>query len=318
MTPFLAILLILFVVIVARLFCVTESFADMVSPMRAQLAPLQSDYQSLVSFYQSFLPTWEQAINADIRTNITQPPLTSPKDMISSTSPPIPSNDQLNEHIPQMEREAGHPPLYFPRINMIPETLTPETLPAILAILVPLSSDSTSIPVAYDRIFDPFNHALEYMNNNLSNVSQSLNAALKGTSEGFYADCTCSPEMIANAIQKEKNREMEDQVTQMTEILKAFTQNTSLQSNLAINKKLVAEMNDIKNKAQSGELLNSYQAPPEAGPSAVTYDISPTFNAWDVYKKDHPEEADHFAKSSPSWMVPILDWIHDTSTNLHP
>jgi hypothetical protein len=167
-------------------------------------------------------------------------------------------------------------------------------------------------------MFDPFNNALEYMNNNLSNVSQSLNAALKGTSEGFYADCICSPEMIAEVIQEQKDREMKDQVSQITEILKAFTQNTSLQTNLAINQKLVAEMNDIKNKAQSGELLDSYQAPPETGPSAVTYDISPTFNAWDNYKRDYPKEADDFAKSSPTWMVPILDWIHDTSTNLHP
>jgi hypothetical protein len=313
MTPFLAILLILFVIIIARLFCVTEGFADMASQMSAQLAPLQSDYQSLVTFYQSFMPTWEQAINADIRTNITQPPLTSPKETTSS-SPPTPSEDQLNEHIPQMEKEAGHPPLYFPRINHIPETLTPETLPAILAILVPLAGDSAS----YDRMFDPFNHALEYMNNNLSNVSQSLNAALHPSSEGFYADCTCSPEMIANVIQKQKDDEMKNQVSQITAILKAFTQNTSLQTNLATNQKHVAEMNDIKNKAQSGELLDSYQAPPETEPSTVTYDISPKFNAWDNYKRDHPEEADDFAKSSPTWMVPILDWIHDISTNMHP
>jgi len=314
MTPFLAILLILFVVIIARLFCVTEGFADMASQMSVQLAPLQSDYQSLVSFYQSFMPTWEQAINADIRMNITQPPLTSPKETTSSSSPPTPSEDQLNEHIPQMEKEAGHPPLYFPRINQIPETLTPETLPAILAILVPLAGDST----VYDSMFDPFNHALEYMNNNLSNVSQSLNAALKGTSEGFYADCTCSPEMIANAIQKQKDDEMKNQVSQITAILKAFTQNTSLQANLVTNQSLVSNMNDIKNKAQSGELLDSYQAPPETGTSAVTYNISPKFNAWDNYKRDYPEEADDFAKSSPTWMVPILDWIHDISTNMHP
>ena len=314
MTPFLAILLILFVIIIARLFCVSEGFADMASQMRAQLAPLQSDYQSLVSFYQSFMPTWEQAINADIRTNITQPPLTSPKETTSSSSPPTPSEDQLNAHIPQMEKEAGHPPLYFPRISTLPETLTPETLPAILNILVPLAGD----PPIYDSMFDPFNHALEYMNNTLSNVSQSLNAALHPSSEGFYADCTCSPEMIANAIQKQKEDEMKDQVSQITAILKAFTQNTSLQTNLAANQKHVAEMNDIKNKAQSGELLNSYQAPPETGTSAVTYNISPKFNAWDNYKQSHPEEADDFAKSSPTWMVPILDWIHDISTNMHP
>jgi hypothetical protein len=212
-----------------------------------------------------------------------------------------------------MEQEAGHPPLYFPRISTLPETLTPETLPAILTILVPLAGD----PAVYDSMFDPFNHALEYMNNTLSNVSQSLNAALHPSSEGFYADCTCSPEMIANAIQKQKEDEMKDQVSQITAILKAFTQNTSLQMNLAINQKHVAEMNDIKNKAQSGELLNSYQAPPETGTSAVTYNISPKFSAWDNYKQSHPEEADDFAKSSPTWMVPILDWIHDISTNMH-
>jgi hypothetical protein len=212
-----------------------------------------------------------------------------------------------------MEKEAGHPPLYFPRISTLPETLTPETLPAILNILVPLAGD----PAVYDSMFDPFNHALEYMNNTLSNVSQSLNAALHPSSEGFYADCTCSPEMIANAIQKQKEDEMKDQVNQITAILKAFTQNTSLQTNLATNLLHVAEMNDIKNKAQSGELLNSYQAPPETGTSAVTYNISPKFSAWDNYKQSHPEEADDFAKSSPTWMVPILDWIHDISTNMH-
>ena len=314
MTPFLAILLILFVVIIARLFCVREGFADMASQMRTRLAPLQSDYQSLVSFHQSFINIWEQAITASIRMSMTQAPLTSPKDTVSASSPPPPSEDQLNEHIPQMEQEAGHPPLYFPRITTLPETLTPETLPAILAILVPLAGD----PPAYDRMFDPFNHAMQYINESLSGVSQSLNAALKGSSEGFYADCTCSPEMVANAIQEQKKREMEDQVSQITNILKAFTQDGSLQTNLARNKELVAEMNDIKNKAQSGELLNSYQAPPDTTPSPVTYAVSPKFNAWDVYQRDHPEDAANFAKTSPPWLVPILDWIHNISANLHP
>jgi hypothetical protein len=311
MTSFLAILLILFVVVIARLFYVTEGFV--VPQMRAQLAPLQSDYQSFVSFYQSFMKNWEQAINADIRMNIVQAPLTNPKDT-TSTTPPPPSEDQLNEHIPQMEQEAKHPPLYFPRINMIPETLTPETLPSILAILLPLAGD----PPSYDHMFDPFNHAMEYVNSNLSNVSQNLNAVLKGTAEGFYADCTCSPEMVADAIQKEKQREIEDQVSQIREILKAFKQDASLQTNLATNQSLVGEMNDIKNKAQSGEIFNSYQPPPETGSSAVTYDISPKFNAWDEYKKDHPEDAADFEKTSPSWLVPILDWMHDISANLHP
>lgn len=168
MTPFLAILLILFVVIVVRLFCVTEGFVDMASQMRAQLAPLQSDYRSLVSFHQSFMNIWEQAINASIRMSIKQAPLSSPKDTISSSSPPTPSEDQLNEHIPQMEQEQGHPPLYFPRITTLPETLTPETLPAILAILVPLAGD----PPVYEHTFDSFNHAMQYVNANLSGVKQ--------------------------------------------------------------------------------------------------------------------------------------------------
>jgi hypothetical protein len=123
---------------------------------------------------------------------------------------------------------------------------------------------------------------------------------------------------MSTAGRQEKDDEMKNQVSQITAILKAFTQNTSLQANLATNLSLVSNMNDIKNKAQSGELLNSYQAPPETGPSAVTYNISPKFNAWDAYKRDHPEDADEFAKSSPTWMVPILDWIHDISTNMHP
>lgn len=314
MTPFLAILLILFVVIVARLFYATEGFADMASQMRAQLAPLQSDYQSLVSFHQSFMNIWEQAINASIRMNVKQAPLTNPKDTISSSSPPTPSEDQLNEHIPQMEQEQGHPPLYYPRITVLPETLTPETLPAILAILVPLAGD----PAVYDSMFDPFNHAMDYINSSLSNVSQSLNAVLKGTTEGFYADCTCSPEMISNAIQEQKQHEIEDQVSQIRDILKAFKQDANLQTNLATNQSHIATMNDIKNKAQSGELLNSYQAPPETGPTTVTYTVSPKFNAWDTYQRDHPEEAADFAKSSPPWLVPILNWMHDISANLHP
>ena len=174
MTPFLAILLILFVVVIARLFCVTEGFVDRASQMRAQLAPLQSDYQSLVSFYQSFMNIWEQAITASIRMSITQAPLSSPKDTVSASSPPPPSEDQLNQHIPQMEQEGGHPPLYFPRITTLPEKLTPETLPAILAIFVPLAGT----PAAYDRTFDSFNHAMQYVNDNLSGVKQSLDNAL--------------------------------------------------------------------------------------------------------------------------------------------
>ena len=312
MTPFLAILLILFAVIVARLFYTTEGFADMASQMRAQLAPLQSDYRSLVSFYQSFMNVWEQAISASIRMSMKQVTLTNPKDPVSS-SPPPPTTDQLNEHIPQMEQEKGHPPLYFPRIVTLPETLTPETLPSILAILVPLAGD----PPVYERAFDPFNHAMQYINDSLSGVKQSLDAALKGNSEGFYASCECSPEMIANAIQAQQKREMEDQVSQIKNILHAFKQNGSLQTNLARNKELVAEMNDIKNKAQSGELLNSYQAPPDTTPSPVTYAVSPKFNAWDAYKRNHPEDAADFAKTSPPWLVPILGWMHDISTNLH-
>jgi hypothetical protein len=313
MTPFLAILLILFVIIVVRLFYVTEGFADMASQMRTRLAPLQSDYRSLVSFYQSFMPIWEQAINASIRISMPQPLLTSPKDPIPSSSPPTPSTDQLNEHVPQMEKEAGHPPLYFPRIATLPETLTPETLPIILGIFVPLAGD----PPVYERIFDPFNNAMKYMNDTLSGVKQSLDKALKG-SEGFYASCDCSPEMIANAIQEQQRREMEDKVSQITNILNAFKQNPSLQTNLVRNKELVAQMNDIKNKAQSGELLNSYQAPPDTTPSPVTYTVSPKFSAWDRYKKNNPNDAANFAKSAPPWLVPILGWIQDTSANLRP
>ena len=313
MTPFLAILLILFVVVIARLFCVTEGFVDRASQMRAQLAPLQSDYQSLVSFYQSFMNIWEQAITASIRMSITQAPLSSPKDTVSASSPPPPSEDQLNQHIPQMEQEGGHPPLYFPRITTLPEKLTPETLPAILAIFVPLAGT----PAAYDRTFDSFNHAMQYVNDNLSGVKQSLDNALKG-SEGFYAGCECSPEMIANAIQAQQKQEVEDQVGQIRNILNAFKQNGSLQTNLSKNKALVAEMNDIKNKAQSGELLNSYQAPPDTTPSPVTYTVSPKFNAWGAYQKNNPEGAADFAKTSPPWLVPILGWIQDTSANLRP
>jgi len=309
MTPFLAILLILFAVIVVRLFSGTEGFADMASQMRAQLAPLQSDYRSLVSFHQSFINIWQQAVGASIRMSIKQVPLTSPKDPIPS-SPPPPSQDQLNEHISEMEH--GHPPLYFPRIVTLPETLTPETLPSILAIFVPLAGD----PPVYEHIFDSFNHAMQYVNDSLSGVKQSLDKALKG-GEGFYAGCDCSPEMIANAIQEQQKREMENQVGQMRSILNAFKQNGSLQTNLARNKELVAEMNDIKNKAESGELLNSYQAPPDTTPSPVTYAVSPKFNAWDAYKRNHPEDAADFAKTAPPWLVPILGWMHDISTNLH-
>jgi hypothetical protein len=196
----------------------------------------------------------------------------------------------------------------------LPETLTPETLPIILGIFVPLAGD----PVVYDRIFDSFNHAMQYVNDSLSGVKQSLDKALKGGSEGFYASCDCSPEMIANAIQEQQKREMENQVGQMRNILNAFKQNGSLQTNLARNKELVAEMNDIKNKAESGELLNSYQAPPDTTPSPVTYAVSPKFNAWDAYKRNRPEDAADFAKTAPPWLVPILGWIHDTSTNLRP
>jgi hypothetical protein len=273
MRPFLVLLLIVLFLFIILLFCSTEGFvgSSLITPA------LQAHYQQFLNFYKPFMTSWEQAVTTSIGLGITQAPLASPKQINLSSTPPPPSQDQMNQHIVQMEKDEK---TTFPFITSLPDTLTEQTLPLILELL------------PHDP--SPFKNALQFMNDHLEKAHSGLDAALHPT-EGFDGTCQCDPQEIAKIVQQQQQQQaqqqqqqqqaqQQQQLNELDAILTAFTSNTELQQAMSHNQDLVAKSNQIKEDAQSGALFSQFQAPT----STSSY---PTTNQYEKWNKDRAEQS---------------------------
>lgn len=308
MKQFIILLLILFVLVIAyETYSITEEFQE-----QAMDPTTVSNYKTFLEFYHPFLTNWEKGISTMIALQQPQPePTTTQKEPVASSSPPLPSRNEINIKIGEISRETGtsYPPLTDP----LPATLTSETLPMI----------AQNIP----KDPTPYINAYRWMNSNLEQSHRELDKSLNRSSEGFLSEafagtceqvqqCTNDPAFIAKVTQAQQQQQQQtlmQQQQQLLPILKRFNTSATLRYEIMKNKALMAKSEKIKGQAQSGELLNQYQS----NEPAIHYELPAGSDLWDKMNQDDPNKVEQLKNSSnTSWLVNFANWRNSVNRNL--
>ena len=214
-------------------------------------------YNNFLKFYNPFCVNWKKAIQTSVATNIPQQPLTDPSQVTSNSAPTI-SDDQMNALIYKMATESNTP---FPPIcTALPAQIDNKNL---LEIIQKIPKDA-----------QPYINALTWMNINLEQAQNNLGSALQGQPIESFEDmcqdisqCLANNPDLAQQIAKGINQQQQTQQKQTEQVLVAtlnlFVVNPGLQKLSQINQDLVKKADDIQNQAQSGDLINQVNLPPE-------------------------------------------------------
>jgi hypothetical protein len=214
-------------------------------------------YNNFLKFYNPFCANWRKGVQSAVASNLPQQPLTDPSQVTSSSAPQI-TDDQMNYAIYVMAKDSGSP---FPPI----------------CTAFPAQIDSTNIMQIMQMIpkdAQPYINALTWMNTNLVKAQSNLGSALQGQPVESFEDmcqdiskCIANNPQLAQQLAQGINQQQQQQQSQEEQILVAtinkFTKNPGLQQLLKQNQDLVKKSEDIQNQAQSGELLNQMNLPPE-------------------------------------------------------
>ena len=204
-------------------------------------AELQAKYQKFATFYNAFLISWEKAVTTSWSTRIEPPPLSKDK-----PSAPTPTRAELNQEIAALSREAGKA---FPPIT--------DAVPVTMESVVTIDGKVPSNPT-------PYLNALRWVNAKMEQSKRDMEDALQGKGAAGFQDFqdfeTCG--QMAQCQQEAEKK----QTVSLSARLDAFN-NAELQRALQTNQQLMEDAKKIQNQAQSGQLLNNLNLPPEPGTS---------------------------------------------------
>ena len=214
-------------------------------------------YNNFLNFYNPFCANWRKAMQAAVASNMPQEPLTDPSQVTSSSAPTI-SDDDMNKLIYQMAVASNTP---FPPI------CTP--LPAKID-----NNNMLEILQKIPKQAQPYINALAWMNATMEQSQGDLGGALQGQSTESFEDmcqdisqCIANNPDLAKQIAQNISQQQQQEQSKAEQILVAttslFTINPGLQQLLQQNKDLVKKSEDIQNQAQSGDLINQVNLPPE-------------------------------------------------------
>jgi len=271
----------IFLLIMALWFKITEAFAN-----TEEVDPaLVTSYENFATFYNAFMPNWEQAIATTKSLNDPlpdQPIANTPQDLAPPPStPPMPSQQEMNAFIATLVKKEKKP---FPYVTKpFPKTITTATFDAIekrIMFAIPPLKGTDNTPL----VPPPFINALTWMNTNIAESHKSLDSALKGGNiqEGFLlaeafvdapapAPATATCQQVTKCTQAQELQQQQQQQAErkkkadaLRTVMNQFTTGATgdkIAKLMKENAKLVATSKKIQNQAQSGELLNQYKAP---------------------------------------------------------
>lgn len=206
---------------------------------------LQAKYQKFAAFYNAFLKSWEKTVTTSWSTRIEPPPLSKDK-----PSAPTPTRAELNQEIRTLSQE-------FPPIT--------DALPDTMESIAEMDGKIPSSPT-------PYLNALRWVNAKMEQSKRDMEDALQGKS-GFqdfnaqvYESESFENAMCGQMAQCQQEAEKK-QTINLSARLDAFNNNGELQRALQTNQALMEDAKKIQNQAQSGQLLNDLNLPPEPGTS---------------------------------------------------
>jgi hypothetical protein len=292
----------LFILVVLRLFTIHEGFE--VNSLDQEFI---NKYKSFISFYNPFMVSWNRAISSSIALDTVQKPLTSPS-QITTSSPPQPSSDEMNQYITQLTQKLN---------IQLPQYTDP----------FPQEIDTTMLNTIIDKIpndVTPFLNALNWMNGHLSKAHDGLGNALQGKSsqvEGFdscqdIGQCIANNpaliSQISNQISQKQKQSQSDLEAQITAKLDNFNSNQDLQNAFKLNNDLLEKSQDIQNKAQSGELFKQINIQSTNPP--IKYTMPSGANNLKDMEQNDPEKYNTYKKnySSMFGIKQLIDQINST------
>ena len=279
-------LIVLFLLMVSRLFLIEEGFE--VDPT------FQAKYKKFVQFYNAFMTSWEKAIVTSVSMDAPPPAeLSSPSQIGNSSSKPkTPSRAQLNQYVQALIIKEKKP--FPPVTDLLPEIIT--TLP----------SNLPSDP-------QPYMNALTWINQNMAASQKELESSMQTGVEPYedcsqFNQCLSDPENVAKITAAQQKQELQRQ-QKAGNVLDLFNENPALQSGLATNIQLTKKAEEIQRQAQSGEMLNNMKFPSEP---KVKYTLPEGANKFKEMEKNDPAKYKSYSKQYPQQAAQkqLLDQIN--------
>jgi len=226
-------------------------------------------YNQFIEFYNPFMENWTTSITNSLASDTKVKPASSPTSNATSTSPPQPTNAEMNTYIQTLSTKEKKP---FPPItDPFPTISTAEDL-------IPIQSQMP-------KDSKPFKNALDWMNSNLVSSHEKVEGALSaiGNIQGFEDIC----QQITTCQQTQTTATTQD----MTSVFSSFDTD-ELRTSLQKNKTLIAKSKDLQNKAQNGSLVPS--APKRVSP----YRMPGGSDKLQRMKEDDPEQYKKYEKNN--------------------
>lgn len=244
---------------------------------------IQKLYKNFTDFHNYFCPVWEKSITTLGSLNIEQPPLNSPKDMMTKSKPPTLSKSELDSVIQGLRKELNKD---LPPICSI-------TYPDILNLyeINKLQEITDNIPENSDM----YVNALEWVNGNLKKSQDNLQQSLQGKPVEAFQTC----EDIQKCIREGNKKQEEDILMKLQNKLQGFLKNSDkLISLVSENKQLSKNAENIKSRALSGDLMKDinvkdYGEYPKLVPP-------PGANKLQQMEKNNPERYDEIKRNYPT------------------
>jgi len=196
-----------------------------------------NNYNEFKKFYNVFMSNWKKAVITSLSLN------KEPEKLQKPTKPPIPSNTELNIYIKKLSETLGE----LPKItNPFPDEIDKITLQKIF-ITIPDKPDG-------------YIHALTWMNKNLKEALSSVQGFLDLQGfEDMKDMCKNAHKCIENANKCIEEEQKQNEGIMMVRIKKLLADET-LKRLMKENIDLMKQADDVKKKAESGELLNEYKS----------------------------------------------------------
>ena len=270
---YLLLLILLFILVILRLFIVKEGFEDISQNTI-------NDYNKFTQFYNQFMTNWNKAIVSSIAIDTPQEPLTSPGQV---SQPPNPSQNDMNLYINTLSKSLN---ISFPQItDLFPEKI--DTLPEIISRIPP---DST-----------PYINALKWMNDQMEKAHSNLNIDNFEDMCQDLSNCIVNnPDLIAKIAEAQTNNE-KDQIKkneqQLSNLIGKFFSNNLLQPLIQKNTDLVKKTEDVQKQAESGQLTDTLTK--QFNTPETKYDIPKGGNALAELQKTDPEKYNKIKDVAP-------------------
>ena len=265
--------------------------------------PIYQLFNDYIVFHSAFYDIWNKSI-------ITSYGINQPSSSKSST-PPIPTNEQMNQFVKNLAIDKTFPPGANPleQIKLVTDTIIDDPKK-----IQQYDEDLNTMMKYIPKDASIFINAYNWMNNGLEESHKSMDAALSGVQgfsdiEGFDSVAN----QLATCDELKKSEDGKSRVQNEKELIgriQKILNDETLKKAIKLNKVLVDKSEQIKKDAQSGKLLGTFNTPPSSNIFVV-----PDAKL-DKLKRDNPDQYNNY-KQNYKQLFDIQSMNEQINATLH-